>query len=360
MSAASSSRSLPPWALGPFVRPDNAQPVIRPNAASRFNCPLSREAVAWEARHAFNPAAVVHEGRVAVLYRAEDGRGPGGIGGYTSRLGLAVSDDGLVFRTEPHPVCFPAEDAQKPFEWTGGCEDPRLATGPDGTYVLTYTQFPGRNPAGGNFPWRIGLATSRDLRTWTKHGGAFQGTPHENLRIKSAGILQTLENGRLVAARVRGKYWMYFGESFVSIASSDDLVHWTPLVDEHGAPLRIMRPRPGFFDSEFTEVGPPPLLTGHGIVLVYNGKNRNPAADGDPNLPDGAYACGQALFDKDDPSKLLSRLDRPFFQPELDWETAGQYAAGTTFAEGLVFFRGRWMLYYGCADTFVGCAHASA
>ena len=35
---------------------------------------------------------------------------------------------------------------------------------------------------------------------------------------------------------------------------------------------------------------------------------------------------------------------------------SGQYPAGTTFVEGLVPFRGKWFLYYGTADSFVGVA----
>src|SRR5262249_55492562 len=45
-------------------------------------------------------------------------------------------------------------------------------------------------------------------------------------------------------------------------------------------------------------------------------------------------------------------------KPDLPYEKTGQYAAGTTFAEGLVFFRGKWFLYYGCADSLVAVATA--
>ena len=48
--------------------------------------------------------------------------------------------------------------------------------------------------------------------------------------------------------------------------------------------------------------------------------------------------------------------EKPIFQPKLPWEQSGQYAAGTTFAEGLVWFHERWLLYYGCADSRVGVA----
>ena len=54
----------------------------------------------------------------------------------------------------------------------------------------------------------------------------------------------------------------------------------------------------------------------------------------------------------------MERTAEPVFQPQLPFERSGQYAAGTTFAEGLVVFRGKWWMYYGCADSFVGVATA--
>ncbi|NBQ48911.1 MAG: hypothetical protein EBU33_10745 [Sphingobacteriia bacterium] len=73
-------------------------------------------------------------------------------------------------------------------------------------------------------------------------------------------------------------------------------------------------------------------------------------------LGEKCYSGGQALFSATDPTKLLDRTDVPFIKPELPWEKSGQYQAGTTFIEGLVLFRNQWLLYYGCADTFVGVA----
>ena len=54
--------------------------------------------------------------------------------------------------------------------------------------------------------------------------------------------------------------------------------------------------------------------------------------------------------------KVLDRLDDPFYKPEADFEKSGQYPAGTVFIEGLVPFKGKWYLYYGCADSFVAVA----
>jgi predicted GH43/DUF377 family glycosyl hydrolase len=62
------------------------------------------------------------------------------------------------------------------------------------------------------------------------------------------------------------------------------------------------------------------------------------------------------LFDVEHPEKMLDRTDAPFYKPEADFERTGQYRAGTTFLEGLVFFKGKWLLYYGCADSYVAVA----
>ena len=77
-----------------------------------------------------------------------------------------------------------------------------------------------------------------------------------------------------------------------------------------------------------------------------------------PNIAKGTYCGGQALFDLKDPSKFITRLDTPFICPTLPHETTGQYAAGTTFLEALVPFQGKWFMYYGTADSFVGVAVA--
>ena len=56
-----------------------------------------------------------------------------------------------------------------------------------------------------------------------------------------------LDGDRLVIAKIDGKYWMYWGEQFVNVATSDDLVNWTPMVDENGELLKVMETRPGKF-----------------------------------------------------------------------------------------------------------------
>ena len=62
------------WVLGPFARPPDAKPVIVPNKDSVFSGPDGRN-IHWEILHTFNPAAVVRDGKIYVLYRSEDDSG---------------------------------------------------------------------------------------------------------------------------------------------------------------------------------------------------------------------------------------------------------------------------------------------
>jgi predicted GH43/DUF377 family glycosyl hydrolase len=328
------------------------EPVIRPRPESVFADSITGKPVHWEALHTFNPAAVVRGDKVFVLYRAEDDSGTMQIGMHTSRLGLAESDDGVHFTRSPEPVFYPSEDGQKAREWPGGVEDPRIVEAPDGTYVLTYTQW-------NRETYSIGVATSPDLVHWTKHGPALgEAGPYAHLMYKSGGIVTRLEHGRLVAARIKGKFWMYWGEIQVRLASSSDLIHWTPVESAPGKPVVVLERRPGLFDSGFPEVGTPPILSEKGVLVFYNGKNAEKGNDPDPDLGPGAYSVGEALFNGHDLTHLLKRLDQPVLFPEKPYERSGQYAAGTTFGEGLVLFRGQWFLYYGCADSFVAVATA--
>ncbi|WP_232296194.1 glycoside hydrolase family 130 protein [Terriglobus sp. TAA 43] len=341
--------------FGTWTRPVD-QPVIRPVKDTTFVDPITSQTVHWQALHTFNPAAIVRNGKVYVLYRAEDDSGSMTIGGHVSRLGLAVSDDGIHFQQMPEPVLYPAKDAQEERESPGGVEDPRIVESPDGTYVLTYTQWSRKLDR-----YSVGIATSRDLTHWQKQGPAFQGAldgRYDTYKYKSAAILAERKGDRLVAAKVNGKYWMFWGDLGIRLATSDDLIHWTPVEAVPGEVKVVLKPRAGLPDSDFPEAGPPPVLTKQGIVMLYNGKNKD-GEGRDPKLKAGTYAVLQAVLSADNPEKIVARTDAPVFQPQLPFEQSGQYAAGTTFSEGLVLFKGKWWMYYGCADSFVGVATAA-
>ncbi len=340
---------LPAWALGGFVR-QASNPIIIADSSSEFIDPVTGERIRWESNDTFNPGAVEKDGKIVLLYRAEDKYGVK-IGRRTSRLGYAISTDGISFKKNAAPVLYPAEDDQKEYEWPGGCEDPRVAVTEDSTYIVIYTQWNRDVP-------RLGIASSKDLIHWVKHGPIFKHATKGilfNTANKSGSIVTKLAGDKLVIAKVNGKYLMYWGEKGVYLATSDNLFDWEPLIGEDGKPKPLISPRIGFFDSDLTECGPPALITEKGILLLYNGKN-NGSGKGDKRFVDDSYSAGQVLFDKNNPEKVIGRLNVPFLRPMEAFEKSGQYIQGTVFIEGLVHFRQKWFLYYGCADSKVAVA----
>jgi predicted GH43/DUF377 family glycosyl hydrolase len=350
------------WALLNFSKVDSINPILGPSTVGRFTDPILQQSVLWEEKDVFNPAVVVKDGRVYMLYRAEN---VVGTFSKTSRIGLAMSNDGIRFTRMPQPVLYPDNDAQKRYEWPGGTEDPRVVESDDHTYYMTYTAYDGTTA-------RLHVASSRDLLHWTKYGNAFAGAyggKYVSKWTKSGSIVSRYEaDGRIVATRINGKYWMYWGDAQIWLATSFDLIHWTPIEMAPGeqppVPLRaqaltmpdlkiVLPTRQGKFDSDLVESGPPAMITDQGILLIYN--SRNEPSFGDTTLPVGTYSAAQALFDAKDPTRLLKRSDTYFMRPERPYETTGQVNQ-VVFLEGLARFNNKWFLYYGTADSKIAVA----
>lgn len=337
-----------PW-LQNFSK-TSLNPIMTADSTYMFHCPIADKEIAWQKADVFNPAAIVRNDTVFMLFRAEDN--PAAIlGGRTSRIGLAYSLDGIHFTKFPTPVLYPDRDGFQEWDYPGGVEDPRVVELEDGNYLMLYTSW-NQDTA------RLSSAISTDLRDWTKYGPVFleaHGGSFLNTWSKSGSVITELSDGRLKAKKIDGKYWMYWGETFVNLAHSKDGKQWIPLLNQEGGLLEVFKPTIGEFDSHLTEPGPPALVTDKGILLLYNGKNLS-GKGASTSVPEGTYCGGQVLFDLNDPSKLLKRLDKPFICPDLPHEISGQYKAGTTFIEGLVYFEDKWFLYYGTADSMVGLA----
>lgn len=349
-----------PGFLIPFTKNLQVNPVLNPRGTSEFYCPVRQNLVRWEEKDVFNPASVVKDDTLFLLYRAEDI-----IGKYngTSRIGLAYSLDGYHFIRQDKPVLFPAEDKYVEYEWEGGCEDPRVVEDKNGTYYMTYTAYDGDKA-------RLFIATSEDLRNWTKYGSVFQkaGNEYVNMWSKSGSVVCREENGKLIATKINGEYWMYWGESNIYMATSKNLIDWTPLLEKDPDKQQIdtMRnytksfqilfsTRNGKFDSELVEPGPPAIMTKQGILFIYNSKNS--PSKGDKNLTAGTYAAGQIITDKNDPAKVLYRMDKWFITPDQPFEITGQ-VNNVCFVEGLAFFKNKWLLYYGTADSKIAVAES--
>ena len=141
------------------------------------------------------------------------------------------------------------------------------------------------------------------------------------------------------------------------MAYSNDLLHWEPLENsESNKMVSVLQPRAGYFDSRLVEPGPFALYTNKGVVLIYNSSNA--ANNNDPTRPKFTYAAGQALFDTSMPFKLLDRTITDFIHPDKDYEKVGE-VNNVCFVEGLVYFKNRWILYYGTADSKIAVAMTS-
>jgi predicted GH43/DUF377 family glycosyl hydrolase len=328
------------WAMLHFVKVDSINPILEPQLNQVFQSPISDKMVRWEERNVLNPSAIIKDGKVYLIYRAQDKD-------MTSRLGLAISDDGLHFNKQATPIFYPDNDAMKQYEWNGGVEDPRIVESENGTYIMTYTAYDGKTA-------RLCLASSKDLKTWTKLGLVLKEDKYKDLWSKSGAIVCKLMGNKIIATKIKGKYWMYFGDTDLSIATSEDLIHWNVAEnDENKKMITVLHPRLGYFDSRLVEPGPFALVQKKGIVLIYNGSNA--ANYNDSSLPKFTYAASQALFDKDNPFKLIDRMETYFIHPDKPYEKTGEVNE-VCFVEGLVYFKKQWFLYYGTADSKIAVA----
>src|SRR6202453_1782817 len=308
MLLALASQDSASWPFGAWHRVSET-PVISPQGDG------------WESAGTFNPSVVLRDGKIIMLYRAQDKGG-------TSRLGYAESLDGLHFTRRSEPVFSP----EKNYEKDGGVEDPRLVLF-DGTYYLTYTGYNKKDA-------QLCLATSKDLIHWERKGVILPA-------YKGRWNVRWTKSGAIVPEKIGGKYWMYYlgttpdNNDQMGLASSTDLLHWTDATDAPVVPVRA-----GKFDYRVAEPWPAPIRTPRGLVLIYNGA--------DDKL---ISRTGVAVFNLKDPRVLISRTDAGVFAPEEQWEKVGQ-VPNVVFVEGMVRQRARYLFYYGGADTYIGVAQA--
>lgn len=302
----------PSFPLGPFT-PYAKNPILRPRGDT------------WESGNLYNPAAIVIDEQVVLLYRAhaED---------IVSHIGLAHSPDGYDFERHDQPILSPEHDYE-----SHGCEDPRVSKIND-TYYLTYTGYDGTDA-------QLCLATSSDLQHWTKHGpvlpagyDTFAPTTGRSGRTWSkAGVIHT--------EPIDGVYYLYFGEGAIFYATSTDLINWTPCPNDQP----LYTPTRGDWDEKLVEIGAPPVISEDGLLIfMING-----ARAGESTRVD--YRCGQIAIPLNNPTEVIAKMTRPWLQPE-SFEELNGLVSGVTFVEGLVWFKDRWLAYYGQSDTTLAVA----
>jgi beta-1,2-mannosidase len=256
-------------------------------------------------------SVVIRKNLVYLFYTGQDSAG-------IFRIGLAISGDGVHFSNVNQPVLFPAEDFMKMYE-RKGISNPHIVENENGTFFLNYI-------AHDNNALRLCFASSTDLLNWTKLGPAFSGSYFDKT-TSSGSVVARQENDRIIAEKINNKYWMYFGSDTLFAATSEDLLHWSPV--EHDGEKKILP----IADIRHLTGGPFALKTPEGILLPFN-------RDG---------LASQMLFDSEDPKKVIDQLETPF--SIVGDPDAKQLAA-------VMAFKNSWFLYYPLADSKIGIATA--
>ena len=71
-----------------FTKPAE-NPILKSDSTFTFYCPVKKDTVRWQKADVFNPAAIVKDNKVYVLFRAEDNP-KAKLGGRTSRIGFLM------------------------------------------------------------------------------------------------------------------------------------------------------------------------------------------------------------------------------------------------------------------------------
>ncbi len=271
----------------------------------------------------FNPAAATLGTETILLARVEDRRG-------ISHLSVARSANGFDgWSIDATPLLAP-EPGVATEEW--GFEDPRIVWIDElDRFMITCTSYGPAGPA-------VFLASTKDFDSVERHG--IVRHPED----KNAALLPHRIDGRWVLFhRPKTEFGGARGEVFAS--SSADLISWS-------TPEPVFQPRAGaWWDSLRIGLGPPPLQTEHGWLVIYHGIKETVAGE--------IYRVGLALLDLDDPTRVLRRLPSWVLSPTAPYERTGDVAnvifpCGITHDPSLDELR----LYYGAADTSICVATA--
>jgi predicted GH43/DUF377 family glycosyl hydrolase len=271
----------------------------------------------------FNPGATTRDAETLLLARVEDLRG-------ISHLTVARSANGVDgWVIDAEPLLAPEIEVESE-QW--GFEDPRVVWVDElERWVITCTAYGPAGPA-------VYLATTADFTSVERRGIVRQAED------KNAALLPHRIGGRwILVHRPKTEFGGARGE--ILLSRSPDLISWS-------APEQVLQPRAGaWWDSLRIGLGPPPLRTDHGWLLVYHGVKDTIAGE--------VYRVGLALLDLDDPTRVLSRLPTWILAPLAPYERTGD-VPNVIFPCGLVHDvpSGELRLYYGAADSTICLATA--
>jgi predicted GH43/DUF377 family glycosyl hydrolase len=256
----------------------------------------------------------------------------------------------------------------------GGCEDPRITYLPYAdVYVMAYTALGLLGP-------HVALASSRDLRTWRRHGlvdfAPERGTDFNVYANKDALLLPEpvlSPSGELALAMLhRPMYEMWLGcdgagcvpaplpagiaddrlSMWISYCALSDLDWLGGTEPPQFAHHHLLAAPQEDWEAYRIGAGTVPLEAPGGWLTFYHGVKL--FADGGR-----CYQAGALLLDREDPRRVLARTPQPIFGPDTPEECVG--VVGNVVFPTAVDERGAGLdVYYGMADSRIGCVHLQA
>ena len=270
----------------------------------------------------FNPGATRFNDKVLLLVRTEDRRG-------YSHLSIARSEDGKTgWQIAPKPA-LEADALYK--EAIFGLEDPRIVWLEDRQeYIITCVSFAlgvdGEPPG-------ISLISTRDFAHFERLGQ--QLIPPN----KDASLFPRTLNGHYVLINRP----IVEGRADIWVSFSPDLRYW-------GNHRVLLRARHRSWDAESIGLGPPPIETPEGWLIIYHGTRAT--------VSGSVYRVGLALLDLET-LEVIHRSEEWVLGPQTRYEQAGD-ADDVIFPCGAVVDKKseELLVYYGAADSVIGLATA--
>jgi len=284
---------------------------------------LTADAWPYSSNSVFNPGAtLLPDGETLLLARVEDRRG-------ISHLTAARSQDGITnWRIDQRPTLRPDPENYPEELW--GIEDPRITWAPElDRYAVTYTSYSTSGPL-------VSLALTRDFREFERKGVIM---PPED---KDAALLPRRLGGR----------WALIHRPVSSFPGSREnmWLSYSPDLKLWGEHTVMLEARHGaWWDANKIGLSPQPVETAEGWLVIYHGVRMTPAGC--------LYRLGLALFDLEDPAKLVRRGDEWVFGPDAPYERVGD-VGDVVFPCGVIHdpATNELRMYYGAADTSIAMA----
>jgi len=313
-------------------------PVIAPDSS-----------IAWMSRRTMNPG-VWYDGKIFHMVFTASGDA------FMDKalcLGYAWSKNGKDFTIRKEPFIIPSENEM---DFDHGTIDDARITKIDDIYYITYAarsfnnilfrngmrrkNNPNDNPTWTENFRRVGLATTRDFKSYNKMG------PLTSELFSDANVIFFPE-------KIKGRYAVLHRPSpfipntqqiarntdfvfQIRLAYTDDLINW---YDD----TVVAEPEYEWENQKIGGAGVP-IKTDEGWLTIYHGVYYG------PDVHIRTYRVGVMLLDLENPSKIIARSPDFIMEPEKEYEQFGNhnnvvFPCANPVVDGIIH------IYYGAADT---------